>query len=62
VHLKVSDIDGQRMLVRVENGKGGKDRYVRSPSALGSSFGATMRSIAPNPGSSPPRAAMDPIV
>lgn len=31
VHLKVSDIDGQRMLVRVENGKGGKDRYVPLP-------------------------------
>jgi integrase/recombinase XerD len=31
MHLKVSDIDGQRMLVRVENGKGGKDRYVPLP-------------------------------
>ena len=27
-HLKVSDIDSDRMLVRVENGKGGKDRDV----------------------------------
>ena len=26
--LKVSDIDGQRHLLRVRNGKGGKDRYV----------------------------------
>ncbi len=28
VSLKVSDIDSQRMLLRVEEGKGGKDRYV----------------------------------
>ncbi len=26
VHLKVSDIDGQRMVIRVEQGKGGRDR------------------------------------
>jgi site-specific recombinase XerD len=31
VNLKVADIDGQSMLVRVENGKGGKDRYVPLP-------------------------------
>jgi len=28
VHLKVSDIDSQRMLIRVQQGKGRKDRYA----------------------------------
>jgi site-specific recombinase XerD len=28
VSLKVSDIDSKRMVIRVEQGKGGKDRYV----------------------------------
>jgi integrase/recombinase XerD len=27
-HLRVTDIDGQRMVIRVEQGKGRKDRYV----------------------------------
>jgi integrase/recombinase XerD len=35
VHLKVGDIDSARMLVRVEQGKGRKDRYVMlSPDLL----------------------------
>ena len=27
-HLKVTDVDSQRMVLRVDQGKGGKDRYV----------------------------------
>lgn len=30
-HLQTKDIDGERMLVHVRNGKGGKDRYVPLP-------------------------------
>ncbi|TBC12586.1 tyrosine-type recombinase/integrase, partial [Rhizobium ruizarguesonis] len=28
VHLKVRDVDGERGIIRVEHGKGGKDRNV----------------------------------
>ncbi|HER24336.1 MAG TPA: integrase [Candidatus Atribacteria bacterium] len=30
-HLKVSDIDSQRMFVHIQNGKGSKDRYIPLP-------------------------------
>jgi len=29
VHLKVSDVDGERMVLRVDQGKGRKDRYAK---------------------------------
>jgi site-specific recombinase XerD len=34
VHLKVTDIDSQRMAIRVEQGKGRKDRYAKLSPAL----------------------------
>jgi integrase/recombinase XerD len=34
IALKVSDIDSQRMLLRVEQGKGKKDRYALLPPIL----------------------------
>ena len=34
VHLRVSDIDSRRMVIRVEQGKGKKDRYVMLSSKL----------------------------
>jgi site-specific recombinase XerD len=33
-HLRVSDIDSQRMALRVEQGKGGRDRYTLLPAPL----------------------------
>ena len=33
VHLQVKDIDGERQLLHIHQGKGGKDRYVPLPSA-----------------------------
>jgi len=34
VSLKISDIDSKRMVIRVEQGKGGKDRYVMLSASL----------------------------
>jgi integrase/recombinase XerD len=34
LHLKAQDIDSERMLIWIRNGKGGKDRYVPMPERL----------------------------
>jgi len=34
VHLKITDIDSDRMMIRVEKGKGEKDRYTLLPTRL----------------------------
>ena len=48
VMLKIADIDSGRMVIRVEQGKGGKDRYVMlSPQLLRSLRGAYWRLTRP---------------
>src|SRR5216683_1300812 len=49
VSLKLSDIDNRRMLIRVEHGKGGKDRYRYTPlsRACWRFFAPTTASCAP---------------
>lgn len=39
VFFKVADIDGQRMVIRVEQGKGGRHRYVMLAAASEDSKG-----------------------
>ncbi|CAO3415979.1 tyrosine-type recombinase/integrase [Azospirillum argentinense] len=41
ITLKVADIDGSRMLIRIEQGKGGKDRYAVLPSSSSASCAPT---------------------
>jgi site-specific recombinase XerD len=56
-HLKVGDIDSARMTIRVEQGKGAKDRYtLLSPRLARASCAATGACIGPRSGCFAPRA------
>ncbi len=47
VHLKPTDIDSKRMVIRVEQGKGQKDRYVMLSPQLLDSLRACWRAVRP---------------
>jgi len=49
VSLKISDIDSARKLIRVEHGKGGKDRYAMLSPALLEILRAYFRILRPSP-------------
>jgi integrase/recombinase XerD len=49
VHLRVSDIDSQRMVIRIEQGKGRKDRYTLLSSRLLEALRQYVRVYRPTP-------------
>lgn len=65
-HLKVPDIDSQRMVIRVEEGKGRKDRYVMLPATLLETLRAYWREAKPGhwlfPGQPPEQPLSDKTV
>src|SRR5215471_14027390 len=50
VHLKPTDIDSQRMVIRVEQGKGQKDRYVMLSPKLVETLRSYWRAVRPGGG------------
>jgi integrase/recombinase XerD len=61
VHLRVSDIDAQRMVIRVEQGKGRKDRYTLLSSRLLDALRQYVRVYRPTPWLFPQRRAAMPM-
>jgi len=61
VRLKVADIDSARMVIRVEGGKGGKDRYVMLSPQLLAVLRTYWRLARPGPWMFPGRSADKPI-
>jgi integrase/recombinase XerD len=61
VRLKVADIDSARMVIRVECGKGGKDRYVMLSPQLLTVLRTYWRLARPDPWMFPGRSADKPI-
>jgi site-specific recombinase XerD len=66
VHLLVNDIDSERMLVRVEQGKGRRDRYVPLPATLLECLRTYWRQYQPSmwlfPGTDPERPLSAPVI
>ena len=61
LQLKVQDIDSRRMLVRVRNGKGGKDRYAPLPQRLLELLRAYWIKCRPEPYLFPNRNSSEPL-
>lgn len=61
VHLRVSDIDSQRMVIRVEQGKGRKDRYTLLSARLLEALRQYVRVYRPTPWLFPQRRAAVPM-
>lgn len=61
VHLKIKDIDAERMLVWVRNGKGGKDRAVPLPESILAMLRCYWRKNRPEPWLFPSRRINKPM-
>jgi integrase/recombinase XerD len=61
VHLRVSDIDSQRMTIQIEQGKGAKDRYVMLSPKLLALLRDYWRRVRPLPGLFPGKLPDQPL-